>query len=93
MNGLLVHWLLDGTTPRWDERARAVADTLNVEGFRTRNGAPIPLDLGHDMYLHSRWTLDCLQLTAPGGRFSDRPALTDGGRKFLLQVQALSSGG
>ena len=90
VNGLLVQWLLDGTTPRWDERARVVADTLNVEGFRTRSGAPIPLDLGHDMYLHSRWTLGCLQLTAPGGGFSDHPVLTDGGRKFLLQVQGLA---
>lgn len=89
VNGLLVQWLLDGTTPRWDERARIIADTLNVEGFRTRTGAPIPLDLGRDMYLRSRWTLECLQLTVPSGRFTDPPVLTDGGRKFLLQLHGL----
>lgn len=91
VNGILVQWLLDGTTPAWDQRGQVVADILTVKGFGTKAGAPIPLDLGREMYLHSRWTLDCLQLTVPGGRFSDRPKLTGGGRKFLLQVQALNS--
>jgi hypothetical protein len=93
VNGLLVQWLLDGTTPRWDERARIIADTLTVQGFRTKAEARIPLDLGRDMYLRSRWTLECLQLTVPGARFTDLPVMTDGGRKFLLQVQGLLNGG
>jgi hypothetical protein len=93
VNGLVVRWLLDGTTPRWDERARIIADTLTVQGFRTKAEARIPLDLGRDMYLRSRWTLECLQLTVPGARFTDLPVMTDGGRKFLLQVQGLLNGG
>jgi hypothetical protein len=93
VNGIVVRWLLDGTTPRWDERARIIADTLTVQGFRTKAEARIPLDLGRDMYLRSRWTLECLQLTVPGARFTDLPVMTDGGRKFLLQVQGLLNGG
>jgi hypothetical protein len=89
VNHLVVRWLLDGTTPRWDERGRIIADTLTVEGFRTRTGAPIPLDLAGEMYLRTHWTLECLQLTVPGGGFVGTPGLTDGGRKFLLQVQGL----
>jgi hypothetical protein len=41
------------------------------------------------MYLRTHWTLECLQLTVPGGGFVGTPGLTDGGRKFLLQVQGL----
>lgn len=89
VNGLVVRWLLDGTALGWDERGRIIADVLNVEGFRTKTGAPIPPDLAREMYLRSHWTLDCLPLTVPGGRFTDAPGLTDGGRKFLLQVQGL----
>ena len=33
--------------------------------------------------------LDCLQLKVPERTFSDEPVLTDGGQKFLLQVQGL----
>lgn len=36
--------------------------------------------------------LDCLQLKVPEQTFSEEPALTDGGRKFLLQVQELLEG-
>ncbi|MGN7251979.1 hypothetical protein [Arthrobacter sp. SAFR-014] len=93
VNGLLVQWLLDGTTPRWEERARIIADTLTVEGFRTKAEPRIPLDLGRDMYLRSRSTLKCLQLTVSGGHYTDHPVLTDGGRKFLLQVQGLLNRG
>ena len=93
VNGLVVRWLLDGSTPRWDERQRIIADTLNVEGFRTKAGAPIPLDLARELYLRIQWTLDCLNLTVPAQHFTALPALTDGGRKFLLQVQSLLHGG
>ena len=93
VNGLVVRWLLDGNTPRWDERQRIIADTLNVEGFRTKAGAPIPLDLARELYLRIHWTLDCLKLTVPAQHFTVLPALTDGGRKFLLQVQPLLNGG
>ena len=39
-----------------------------------------------------RWTLDCLQLTVQERKFSEVLALTDGGRKFLMQVQGLLDG-
>jgi Plasmid pRiA4b ORF-3-like protein len=38
------------------------------------------------------WTLECLQLTVPERTFRDVPALTSGGRQFLLQVQSLVEG-
>jgi hypothetical protein len=88
---IVVQWLLDGTTPPWDERNRSIADALRVEGFRLKDGMPIPLDLAQDLYLQVHWALDCLQLTERERRFSREAALTDGGRKFLLQVQSLLS--
>ncbi|MFF2317474.1 plasmid pRiA4b ORF-3 family protein [Arthrobacter sp. NPDC058097] len=91
VNGVVVRWMLDGTTPRWDERERVIADTLNVAGFRIKTG-PVPVDVAREMYLHTRWTLNCLKLTVGGGHLTDLPKLTDGGRKFLLQVQGLLNG-
>lgn len=87
VTGIVVQWLLDGTTPSWDRRERIVADTLRAAGFRMKDGSPIPLDLARELYLGVTWTLDCLQLTVPERKFSDVPALTGGGRKFLMQVQ------
>lgn len=91
VTGIVVHWLLEGSTPSWDRRERIVADTLGAAGFRMKDGSPIPLDIARELYLNVHWSLDCLQLTVPERKFSDVPALTDGGRKFLLQVQGLLS--
>jgi hypothetical protein len=89
---VVVHWLLEGSTPSRDSRERIIADTLRAAGLRLRDGSPIPLDDARQLYLEVRWTLECLQLTVPERRFSDVPALTSGGRKFLLQVQGLLEG-
>jgi hypothetical protein len=89
---IAVHWLLEGSTPPWDQRQRIIADTLNRAGFLVGNGKPVPLDVARDLYSDVRWTLDCLQLKVPERTFSDVAALTDGGRKFLVHVQGLLEG-
>lgn len=89
---IVVHWLLEGSTPSWDERERIIADMLNATGFRVDNGKPVLRDDARELYSDVRWTLDCLQLKVPERTFSDVAALTDGGRKFLMQVQGLLEG-
>ena len=89
---IVVHWLTEGSAPTWDQRQRIIADTLNAAGFRVDNGKPVPLDVARDLYSDVRWTPDCLQLKVPERTFSDAVALTDGGRKFLLQVEGLLDG-
>lgn len=92
VTGMVVHWLLEGSTPPWDQRQQIIADTLTVAGFRMEGGKPVPLDLAHELYLEVHWALDCLQLKVPERTFSEVPNLTDGGRKFLLQIQGLLDG-
>ena len=84
-----VHWLLEGSTPSWDRRQHIVADTLTVAGFRMEGSKPVLLTAARELDSDVRWTLDCLQLKVPERTFSEEPALTGGGRKFLLQVQGL----
>ena len=89
---MAIHWLLEGSMPSWDQRQRIIADTLTAAGFRMTGGAPVPLDAAQDLDREVRRALDCLQLKVPERTFSDAPVLTDGGRKFLLQVQGLLDG-
>lgn len=89
---LVVHWLLEGSTPDWAERRHMIADTLSAAGFRVEGGKPVPLDVAQDLYSDVRWMLDCLQLKVPERTFGETAALTDGGRKFLHQVQRLLEG-
>lgn len=89
---LVVHWLLAGSTPDWEERRHMIADTLGAAGFRVEGGKPVPLDVAQDLYSDVRWMLDCLQLKVPERTFGEKAALTDGGRKFLHQVQGLLEG-
>jgi hypothetical protein len=89
VTGLVVAWMLDGSTPSWDRRERIVADVLTVAGFRMKDGSVTPPDVAQELYLNVRGTLECLQLTVPEPKFSEERGLTDGGRKFLLQVQGL----
>lgn len=84
---LVIHWLLEGSTPDWEERQRIIADTLTAAGFRMEGGKPLPLDVARELNLDVRWTLDCLQLKVPERTFGETSNLTDGGRKFLLQVE------
>jgi hypothetical protein len=89
VTGMVVLWLLDGSTPSWDKRERIIADALQSSGFRMTTGRFIPLNLAGDLYREVHWTLECLQLTVPEHNWSKEPALSDGGRKFLLRVQSL----
>jgi hypothetical protein len=89
VTAMTVQWLVDGSTPSWEKRERIIADTLQVSGFRMTSGSFIPLDVARDLYREVHWTLECLELTVPEPGWSKEPALTDGGRKFLLQVQSL----
>lgn len=89
VTGIVVRWLLEGSTPSWGRRERIIADVLTVDGFRMKAGAPIPVDVARELYLQVRWTFECLQLKVPERNFLEEPSLTDGGRKFLLQVQEL----
>ena len=89
---MMVHWLLAGSTPPWEQRRHIIADTLNAAGFRVEGGKPVPLDVAQDLHSDVRWMLDCLQLKVPERTFGETANLTDGGRKFLLRVQGLLDG-
>lgn len=86
------HWLLEGAALSWEQRHRIIADTLTVEGFRMEGGKPVPPEAAQELYSDVRWMLDCLQLKVPERTFGEGAVLTDGGRKFLLQVQELLEG-
>ncbi len=51
------------------------------------------MDVARHFYAHVSWMLDNLQLEVPERTLSGSPYVTDGGRKFLLQVQRLLDGG
>lgn len=72
---------------------RIVADTLTGAGFRVEGGNPVPVDVARHFYANVSWMLDSLQLEVPERTLSGSPYVTDGGRKFLLQVQRLLDGG
>lgn len=89
---MVIHWLFEGSTPSWEQRRRVIADTLSAAGFRVEGGKPVPMDVAQDLYSDVRWMLDSLQLKVPERTFGDTANLTDGGRKFLMQVQGLLEG-
>ena len=43
MTRIAVHWLLEGSTPSWNELKRIIADMLNAAGFRVDHGKPVLL--------------------------------------------------
>jgi hypothetical protein len=90
MTRLAAHWLVQGFAPSYTLRAEVILTALEASGFETRSGDPIPESWARDIDRTVRENLDCLQLTIPAARFLLREKeLTDGGLKFLLQVQAL----
>ncbi len=90
MTRLAAHWLVQGSEPSYVFRDDVIISALEATGFVTRSGDPIPAEWVWDIDRTVRQSLGCLQLTVPGQRFRllDRE-LSDGGLKFLLQVQAL----
>jgi len=90
MTRLAAHWLVQGFAPSYTLRTEVVLNALEATGFETRSGDPIPESWARDIDRTVRESLDCLQLTVPAPRFFRvEKDLTDGGLKFLLQVQAL----
>ena len=90
MTRLAAHWLVRGPVPSFTLRGELILTALEATGFATRSGDPIPESWAWDIDRTVRESLDCLQLTVPGPRFAlAEKELTDGGLKFLLQVQAL----
>ncbi|MFF1830552.1 plasmid pRiA4b ORF-3 family protein [Paenarthrobacter sp. NPDC058040] len=86
---LVVHWELTDSKPQWDNLSEAIAAELSMHGFVLKNGnAPIPPDLGRDIYFHARRPLDCLALWGTRMWKSIDPKPTDAGIKFLLDVQS-----
>lgn len=90
MTRLAAHWLVQGSEPSYVLRDEVIIRALEASGFVTRSGDPIPAAWVRDIDRKVRQSLGSLQLTVPGGRFRllERE-LSDGGLKFLLQVQAL----
>ncbi|WP_175558679.1 plasmid pRiA4b ORF-3 family protein [Arthrobacter sp. ok362] len=90
MTRLAAHWLVQGFAPSYTLRDKVILSALEAAGFTTRSGDPIPESWAWDIDRTVRESLDCLQLTVPAPRFRlTEKDLTDGGLKFLLQVQAL----
>ena len=73
------------------ERARAViVDTRRaLESSAPPPGAPIRWIWPKERFLRSQWTLDRRKLTVPSRHVTGSHGLTNGGRKFLLQVHVL----
>jgi hypothetical protein len=89
MTRLAAHWLVQGQTPSYSLRDQVITSALEAAGFVNRSGDPIPQEWVWDIDRTVRAALDCLQLTDAGPRFQLAKAEpTDGGLKFLLQVQA-----
>jgi len=94
MTRLAAHWLVQGVAPSYTLRGEVILTALEASGFVNRSGDPIPEQWAWDIERTVRQSLDCLQLTVPAPRFLLREKeLTDGGLKFLLQVQALLGDG
>lgn len=90
MTRLAAYWLIQGVAPSYTLRGEVILTALEASGFVNRSGDPIPEQWAWDIDRTVRHFLDCLQLTVPAPRFLLREKdLTDGGLKFLLQVQAL----
>ena len=89
MTRLSAHWLVQGFAPSYSLRDEVTIAALEASGFVNRSGAPIPEEWVWDLDRKVRESMDCLQLTDAGPRFRTRKAEpTDGGLKFLLEIQA-----
>ncbi|MFF2245858.1 plasmid pRiA4b ORF-3 family protein [Arthrobacter sp. NPDC058130] len=90
MTRLAAHWLVQGFAPSYMLRDQVILAALEESGFVNRSGDPIPESWAWEIDRTVRESLDCLQLAVPGPRWAlSEKELSDGGLKFLLQVQAL----
>ena len=94
---LYAEWHLSGIAPPFNRRVAVIRDALVATGFVTRSGHPIPEQWAAEINQTVRATLGCLNLKTPKPRLGerrlgDRALLTDGGQKFMLEVQGLLEG-
>ena len=83
---LQAHWHLTAIHPPYSFQTEIVREDLQRAGLVTRSGHPIPEEWAADINRTVRWNLECLHLTEPEQDYAERPLLTDGGVKFLLDV-------
>lgn len=88
---LYADWLLGGVAPPLNIRAEVLRNELAAAGMVTRSGDPIPEAWAADIDSTVRRTLNCLHLLLDRDMFSEGRLLSDGGVKFLLQVQDVAA--
>lgn len=88
---LYAEWLLGGVAPPLNIRAEVLRNELVAAGMVTRSGDPIPEAWAADIDSTVRRTLNCLHLLLDQDMFSEERLLSDGGVKFLLQVQDVAA--
>ena len=91
---LYIEWHLSGIAPPSNRRVEVIRNALVATGFVTRSGHPIPESWAAEINQTVRTTLRCLNLLTPGRprgqrAFGERKLLTDGGLKFLLEVERI----
>ncbi|WP_427133441.1 plasmid pRiA4b ORF-3 family protein [Pseudarthrobacter sp. S9] len=90
MTRLAARWYLEGFAPPLTRRTEVILSAFQAGGFINRSGDAIPEEWAWEIDHKVRRSLECLQLTATGVPFlRSEKDLSDGGLKFLLQVQAL----
>lgn len=94
---LYAEWHLSGIAPPFNWRVEVIRDALVATGFVTRSGHPIPEQWAAEINQTVRASLGCLNLMTPAGSLQERARgkralLSDGGQKFLLEVQGLLEG-
>lgn len=94
---LYAEWHLSGIAPPFNRRVEVIRDALVATGFVTRSGHPIPEQWAAEINQTVRASLGCLNLMTRAGSLQERARgkralLSDGGQKFLLEVQGLLEG-
>ncbi len=84
---LVIDWLLEERTPPFQMLGGAMADSLTYAGFRMPDNAQVPEDQGHAVYFEIKRALGCLDIFDLKRDYADRRRPTEGGLKFLLELQ------
>lgn len=84
---LLVHWAVSGEAPSYNLRREVIQSALHAKGYRMPGGAEIPLDDAWHLDLDNSRALRCLALRESASWIFRNSELSDGGLKFLLDVQ------
>jgi hypothetical protein len=88
MTELLLHWAVRGTPPPAEQRSQFIRDALYQAGLRADDGGEIPLEWVLALDREISQPLRCLMLNgSPEWMHSRQDELSDGGLRFLLDVQ------